>query len=270
MSATASSCAARRAPRSRRASRDALDLVQLGALGERYPAQLSGGQRQRVALARAIICRPRLILLDEPLAALDVELRRQMQVFLKSIQTEIRTTFLFVTHDQEEAIAMADRICVMNGGRIQQIGTPHEVYYRPSSEFVAKFFGENNLIPGTLGAVAGARRTIETSLGPILCSVEGQPDIAACPSGTQGLRHGAGRNRSRSTARPAARTASRQRSRASPLPALRRWRRPSPTKDAGLVHAGRGWRAGRTARRSRPGRAVTLVFAAEACRLVPA
>ena len=110
---------------------DALELVQLGTLGKRYPAELSGGQRQRVALARAIICRPRLILLDEPLAALDVELRRQMQVFLKSIQTEIRTTFLFVTHDQEEAIAMADRICVMNSGRILQIGSPHEVYYRP-------------------------------------------------------------------------------------------------------------------------------------------
>ena len=119
------------------------------------PAQLSGGQRQRVALARAIICQPRLILLDEPLAALDVELRRQMQVFLKSIQREIRTTFLFVTHDQEEAIAMADRICVMNAGHIRQIGTPHEVYYRPNCEFVARFFGENNLMPGTLGPVQG-------------------------------------------------------------------------------------------------------------------
>ena len=106
---------------------------QLGLLADRYPAQLSGGQRQRVALARAIICGPRLILLDEPLAALDVELRRQMQLFLKTSSAEIRTTFLFVTHDQEEAIAMADRICVMNDGRIEQIGTPQEVYYRPSS-----------------------------------------------------------------------------------------------------------------------------------------
>ncbi len=103
----------------------ALDLVQLGAFAARYPAELSGGQRQRVALARAIICEPRLILLDEPLAALDVELRRQMQQFLKGIQREIRTTFLFVTHDQEEAIAMADRICVMNFGRILQLGSPH-------------------------------------------------------------------------------------------------------------------------------------------------
>ena len=165
--------------------RDALELVQLGPLGKRYPAQLSGGQRQRVALARAIICRPRLILLDEPLAALDVELRRQMQVFLKSIQTEIRTTFLFVTHDQEEAIAMADRICVMNAGRIQQIGSPHEVYYRPGCEFVAKFFGDNNLIAGTLGPASAFFRVIDTGLGPIVCSIEGQPDLAAAPAGTR-------------------------------------------------------------------------------------
>jgi spermidine/putrescine transport system ATP-binding protein len=163
--------------------RDALDLVQLGSLGQRYPAQLSGGQRQRVALARAIICRPRLVLLDEPLAALDVELRRQMQSFLKSIQTEIRTTFLFVTPDQEEAIAMADRICVMNEGRIQQIGVPREVYYRPRSEFVARFFGENNLLPGRLGPASGGHRRVETALGPILCSVDGQPDIAGLPQG---------------------------------------------------------------------------------------
>src|SRR6476659_8875767 len=162
---------------------DALDLVQLGTLGKRYPAELSGGQRQRVALARAIICRPRLILLDEPLAALDVELRRQMQVFLKSIQTEIRTTFLFVTHDQEEAIAMADRICVMNSGRIQQIGSRHEAYYRPASEFVARFFGENNLIAGVLGEVIGQTRAIETEVGRVLCSIDGQPGIAALPSG---------------------------------------------------------------------------------------
>ena len=106
-----------------------------------------------MALARALICQPRLILLDEPLAALDLELRRQMQDFLKSIQREIKTTFLFVTHDQEEAISMADRICVMQSGRIRQLGTPHELYYRPNCEFVARFFGENNLVPGRLGAV---------------------------------------------------------------------------------------------------------------------
>jgi spermidine/putrescine transport system ATP-binding protein len=168
----------------RRRVTDALQLVQLGAFGERYPSQLSGGQRQRVALARAIICRPRLILLDEPLAALDVELRRQMQSFLKSVQTEIRTAFLFVTHDQEEAIAMADRICVMSAGCIQQIGSPHEVYYRPSCEFVARFFGENNLLPGRLGPLGGAIRSLETSLGVLRCSVEEHSEMATAPAGS--------------------------------------------------------------------------------------
>src|SRR6185369_13904171 len=142
---------------------EVLDLVQLGSFAARFPAQLSGGQRQRVALARAIICQPRLILLDEPLAALDVELRRQMQSFLKDIQREIKTTFLFVTHDQEEAIAMADRICVMNSGRIQQLGSPHDVYYRPRTEFVARFFGDNNLVEGKLAAIEGRYRRIETA-----------------------------------------------------------------------------------------------------------
>jgi spermidine/putrescine transport system ATP-binding protein len=161
----------------------AIDLVQLGQLAQRYPAQLSGGQRQRVALARAIICQPRLILLDEPLAALDVELRRQMQLFLKNIQREIKTTFLFVTHDQEEAIAMADRICVMNFGRIQQLGSPHEVYYRPRTEFVARFFGDNNLVEGKLAATEGRHRRIETALGPLVCTIEDQPDLAEAPAG---------------------------------------------------------------------------------------
>ena len=112
---------------------ETLALVRARAISAgAIPSQLSGGQQQRVALARAIICEPRLILLDEPLGALDAELRRQMQRFLKRLQREIRTTFLFVTHDQEEAVTMADRICVMNHGRIEQIGTPQEVYYRPA------------------------------------------------------------------------------------------------------------------------------------------
>jgi spermidine/putrescine transport system ATP-binding protein len=148
---------------------ETLDLVQLGAFKDRYPQQLSGGQRQRVALARAIICEPRLILLDEPLAALDVELRKQMQDFLKGIHREIKTTFLFVTHDQEEAIAMADRICVMNYGKILQLGSPTDVYYKPRSEFVARFFGDNNLIEGTLGAGSSERRVVETPIGPLPC-----------------------------------------------------------------------------------------------------
>ncbi len=163
----------------------ALDLVQLGSLANRYPAQLSGGQRQRVALARAIICEPRLILLDEPLAALDVELRKQMQLFLKDIQREIKTTFLFVTHDQEEAIAIADRICVMNFGRILQLGTPREIYYRPRAEFVARFFGDNNLIEGVLAGGEGGYRRLDTALGAILCAVDGQADVGAAPNGAR-------------------------------------------------------------------------------------
>ncbi|HVJ41947.1 MAG TPA: ABC transporter ATP-binding protein [Dongiaceae bacterium] len=162
---------------------DALGLVHLAQLAERYPAQLSGGQKQRVALARAIICQPRLILLDEPLAALDVELRKQMQLFLKNIQREIKTTFLFVTHDQEEAISMADRICVMNDGRIQQIGSPLDVYYRPHTEFVARFFGDNNLISGRLGATAGDMRSIDTSFGSLACAVDDQPEVVAAALG---------------------------------------------------------------------------------------
>lgn len=158
--------------------KEVLDLVQLDSFAARYPAQLSGGQRQRVALARAIICQPRLILLDEPLAALDVELRKQMQQFLKVIHREIKTTFLFVTHDQEEAIAMADRICVMNYGKILQLGSPTEVYYRPRSEFVARFFGDNNLIEGRLG-VGGA---VETPLGALPCTFDG---LSVVPAGTR-------------------------------------------------------------------------------------
>ncbi|KQV30486.1 ABC transporter ATP-binding protein [Rhizobium sp. Root1203] len=176
----------RRKPRAdiKRRVGEALDLVQLGRFADRYPAQLSGGQRQRVALARALICEPRLILLDEPLAALDLELRRQMQEFLKSIQREVKTTFLFVTHDQEEAIGMADRICVMESGRIRQLGTPHELYYRPNCEFVARFFGDNNLVAGTLSVVDGNLRSIDTALGRLVCSIEGQPDLRSAAEGT--------------------------------------------------------------------------------------
>ena len=170
-------------PEIKRRVAEALDLVQLGKFADRYPAQLSGGQRQRVALARALICEPRLVLLDEPLAALDLELRRQMQEFLKSIQREIKTTFLFVTHDQEEAISMADRICVMESGRIRQLGTPHELYYKPSCEFVARFFGENNLVPGKLGVVDGDFRSIDTPLGRLSCCIGNQPDLRAAAEG---------------------------------------------------------------------------------------
>lgn len=128
---------------------EVLDTVELGHLAGRYPSELSGGQQQRIALARAIVGHPRVVLLDEPLSALDAELRRSMQVFLKELQQRIETTFVFITHDQEEAISMSDRIVVMDKGRLAQVGTPTELYQRPQSLFVARFFGENNILPAT-------------------------------------------------------------------------------------------------------------------------
>lgn len=125
-----------------------LDLVRLPGFGQRKPSQLSGGQRQRVALARALINHPKVLLLDEPLGALDLKLRQQMQVELKSIQQRVGITFIFVTHDQEEALTMSDRIAVFNEGRIEQIGSPVEVYERPGSPFVAGFVGTSNLVSG--------------------------------------------------------------------------------------------------------------------------
>ena len=125
---------------------DVLELTELQALGPRKPAQLSGGQQQRVALARAIVNKPAVLLLDEPLGALDLKLRRQMQVELKRIQTEVGLTFVHVTHDQEEAMTMADTIAVMNAGRIEQLGTPAELYENPATTFAANFLGQSNLI----------------------------------------------------------------------------------------------------------------------------
>ena len=125
-----------------------LDLVRLPGFGQRKPSQLSGGQRQRVALARALINRPKVLLLDEPLGALDLKLRQQMQVELKTIQKQVGITFIFVTHDQEEALTMSDRIAVFNEGKIQQVGLPSEIYERPASAFVAGFVGTSNLISG--------------------------------------------------------------------------------------------------------------------------
>ena len=124
----------------------ALEMVRLPGLGARKPAQLSGGQRQRVALARAIINEPRVLLLDEPLGALDLKLRQEMQLELLRVQREVSVTFIYVTHDQEEALTMSDRIAVMHNGRIEQIGAPHEVYERPRTAFVAGFIGVSNLI----------------------------------------------------------------------------------------------------------------------------
>ena len=127
-------------------AQEALDMVRLPRHGARKPAQLSGGQRQRVALARAIVNRPKVLLLDEPLGALDLKLRQEMQIELKSIQREVGITFVYVTHDQEEALTMSDRIAVFNEGRIEQVGPPAEVYERPQSEFIAGFVGVSNVI----------------------------------------------------------------------------------------------------------------------------
>jgi spermidine/putrescine transport system ATP-binding protein len=127
-----------------------LDFLQLGGFRDRTPDQLSGGQRQRVALARALAPDPKLLLLDEPLGALDAKLRGQVQVELKDIQKRTGKTFVFVTHDQEEALTMSDRIIVMNRGKVEQDGTPEDLYYRPQSRFVAEFIGDTNLIGGTV------------------------------------------------------------------------------------------------------------------------
>jgi putative spermidine/putrescine transport system ATP-binding protein len=125
---------------------DALGMVRLDGFADRRPSQLSGGQRQRVALARALVNRPRVLLLDEPLGALDLKLRQQLQVELKGIQSEVGITFVYVTHDQDEALTMSDRIAVMDGGRVLQIGTPRDVYEEPESRFVAGFVGVSNLL----------------------------------------------------------------------------------------------------------------------------
>jgi putative spermidine/putrescine transport system ATP-binding protein len=127
---------------------EALERMRLDGFGSRKPDQLSGGQRQRVALARALINQPKVLLLDEPLGALDLKLREQMQVELKTLQREVGVTFVFVTHDQSEALTMSDRIAVFNAGRVEQIGPPAEVYERPASEFVAGFVGTSNLLRG--------------------------------------------------------------------------------------------------------------------------
>ena len=133
-----------------------LELVALSGHEKRRPAQLSGGQQQRVALARALVNRPKLLLLDEPLGALDMKLRRQMQIELKRIQSEVGITFLFVTHDQEEAMVMSDRLAVMSGGQVMQVGEPHAVYDHPDNAFVATFLGASNLVEATLADRHGA------------------------------------------------------------------------------------------------------------------
>ncbi|MGB4777989.1 ABC transporter ATP-binding protein [Microbacterium sp.] len=146
---------------------DALALVELDHVASRKPAQLSGGQQQRVALARAVVNRPALLLLDEPLGALDLKLRRQMQTELKTIQDEVGITFLHVTHDQEEAMTMADTVAVMNHGRIEQMGPPQELYELPRTGFVASFLGQSNLVPATVESAAAGQVVARTAAGSI-------------------------------------------------------------------------------------------------------
>jgi len=149
----------RKVPKDERRTRvtDALRMVRLDGYEDRKPSQLSGGQRQRVALARALVNRPRVLLLDEPLGALDLKLREEMQIELKRIQQEVGITFIYVTHDQQEALTMSDRLAVFNAGRIQQVGAPAEVYERPATRFVAGFVGTSNLLSGDVAATIVGR-----------------------------------------------------------------------------------------------------------------
>ncbi|MDR7420262.1 MAG: ABC transporter ATP-binding protein [Armatimonadota bacterium] len=139
----------------RRRVQEALELVNLPGVAHRMPSQLSGGQRQRVALARSLVVQPAVLLLDEPLGALDAQIRKQVQIELKALQRRLGQTFLYVTHDQEEAMVISDRIAILRDGRLEQIGAPQEVYERPASRFVAGFLGECNLLTGTITEVRG-------------------------------------------------------------------------------------------------------------------
>lgn len=137
-----------------------MDLVQLGGFEKRYPSQLSGGQKQRVAIARALINRPKVLLLDEPLGALDLKLRKQMQLELKRLQKKLNITFIYVTHDQEEALTMSDRIAIMHDGVLDQLGTPSEIYEQPKTKFVATFIGETNIFDGSITKKSGDILTV--------------------------------------------------------------------------------------------------------------
>ncbi|MFZ9859160.1 MAG: ABC transporter ATP-binding protein [Roseiflexaceae bacterium] len=147
---------------------EALQMVQLGDYGHRRPKQLSGGQQQRVALARALVNRPKVLLLDEPLGALDLKLRKEMQIELKRLQQEVGITFIYVTHDQEEALTMSDRIAVMSGGKMLQVGSPTEIYERPNCRFVADFIGEANFVHGTMIDGAATHCAVDVGNGIIL------------------------------------------------------------------------------------------------------
>jgi putative spermidine/putrescine transport system ATP-binding protein len=158
---------------------DTLDMVRLTGYDKRRPGQLSGGQRQRVALARALVNRPRVLLLDEPLGALDLKLREEMQIELKQIQQEVGITFIYVTHDQEEALTMSDRLAVFNKGRIEQVGSPAVVYERPGTRFVAGFVGTSNLLTGPAAeAIVGQAGTFTIRPEKIRLAAPGDPVAA--------------------------------------------------------------------------------------------
>ena len=167
---------------------DALELVQLPHVAPRKPSQLSGGQRQRVALARALVNEPAVLLLDEPLGALDLKLRKAMQLELKELQTRVGITFVFVTHDQEEALTMADRIAVMDGGRVLQVGQPAEIYEHPADRFVANFIGETNFLNGTLVGRSGELGDLKLADGRVLCVSLGGHDLKPGDSVTLSVR----------------------------------------------------------------------------------
>lgn len=153
--------------------RAALDMVKLGHLSDRRPAQLSGGQQQRVALARALVFRPKLVLMDEPLGALDKQLREHMQLEIKHIHEKLGVTVVYVTHDQGEALTMSNRIAVFHNGRIQQLAPPADIYERPANAFVASFIGENNRLTGMVSAIADGIATVQLADGSILRAVAG-------------------------------------------------------------------------------------------------
>jgi spermidine/putrescine transport system ATP-binding protein len=171
----------------RRRVDETMELVDVSAFGKRKPRQLSGGQQQRVALARALVNRPRVLLLDEPLGALDLKLRKQLQLELKRVQHEVGITFVHVTHDQEEAMTMADTIAVMHGGRVEQLGEPAELYERPRTEFVAGFLGVSNLLRGTV--IAPDRVRIEAG-DELNVALEGRTDTVAVGVRPEKLRLG--------------------------------------------------------------------------------
>lgn len=162
---------------------EALRMVRLEGFDERKPAQLSGGQRQRVALARALINRPKVLLLDEPLGALDLKLREEMQLELKAIQSQVGITFIYVTHDQQEALAMSDRIAVFHQGRIEQVGTPAQVYERPATEFVADFVGTSNILPPDVAARC-VGRAVRCAIRPE--KIRLVPSLGSLAAGEQG------------------------------------------------------------------------------------